>query len=135
MKHPLIVLASTVCLLSPAIVSAQALECLDPAPVFAEADATTFDLAQLAQTVGTAELDGNSLRTIAQQIRGEFPAASNADVADIMITAFCTYLNDDAPADHRDQENVAAFEQQTYDAVFGSPPPPTYKRHGWLYGN
>lgn len=135
MKRPLVALVSTLCLVMPAVVSAQALECVDPAPVFKEAGATTFDLQALAQTVGTAELDGGSLPAVAEQVRRDYPHATDADVADILITAFCTYLNDDAPADHRSEANVAAFEQEVYTAVYGGTPPDTYERHGWLYGN
>ena len=60
---------------------------------------------------------------------------TDAEVADIMITAFCSYLNTDAPADHRSASNVQAFEEHAYDAVFGGAPPESYSRQGWLYGN
>ncbi|MFZ5963046.1 hypothetical protein ACOXXX_08865 [Thalassococcus sp. BH17M4-6] len=135
MKHPLFCLVTVAALSAPALVAAQPLDCPQPAPVFAEADANTFDLAKLAQTVGTTDLGGDSLHAVAEQIRADYPDASDADVADIMITAFCTYLNTDAPADHRSEANVNAFEQQAYIAVFGGPPPESYPRQGWLYGN
>ena len=135
MKRHLTALTSVLCLASTAVFAAEELECQEPAPVFAEADASTFDLPQLAQTVGTAELDGSSLYQVAEQIRSDFPDATDADVADIMITAFCTYLNDDAPADHRTQANITAFESETYNAVYEGTPPEDYKRHGWLYND
>ena len=135
MKQPLLCLVSALCLSSPAFAAADALDCPEPAPVFAEADANTFDLSKLAQTVGTAELDGQSLGKVAEQIRSDYPEATDADVADIMITAFCTYLNTDAPADHRSEANVNAFEQEAYNAVFDGTPPESYERQGWLYGN
>ena len=135
MKRSILTVVTAVCLSAPAFVAAQSLECPDPAPVFTEADAGTFDLAQLAQSVGAAELDGQSLYAVAEKIRDDFPNAADADVADIMVTAFCTYLNSDAPADHRSEANVLAFENQVYDAVFGGTPPESYSRQGWLYGN
>ncbi|WP_023851583.1 hypothetical protein [Ponticoccus alexandrii] len=56
-------------------------------------------------------------------------------MADIMITAYCTFLNADTPPDHRAEATVNAFEQETYDAVFGGTPPESYPRQGKLYGN
>ena len=135
MKHPLLSVVTVLCLSAPALAQTQPLECPQPAPVFAEAGSNALDLSQLAQTVGTAQLDDQSLYSVAQQIRGDYPDATDADVADIMITAFCTYLNTDAPADHRSEANVRGFEQATYNAVFGGPPPHDYPLHGWLYGN
>lgn len=52
-----------------------------------------------------------------------------------MITAYCTYLNQDASVSHRSEETVKAFETQVYDAVFGGAPPQDYKKQGWLWGN
>lgn len=135
MNLPLLPLVTALGLAAPALAMAQPLECPEPAPVFAEIHKDPIDLTQLAQTVGTAELDGDTLYNVAQKIRGEFPKAQDADVADIMITAYCTYLNTDAPASHRDEANVTAFEQQTYNAVFGNTPPEDYKRQGWLYND
>lgn len=135
MKQTLLPLLTALCLSSPALAATQPLECPEPAPVFSAADSNALDLSQLAQKVGTADLDGTSLRTVADQIRVDYPDAKDGDVADIMITAFCTYLNADAPPDHRSEANVRAFEKQVYDAVFGGPPAETYKRQGWLYGN
>ncbi|ETA50776.1 hypothetical protein [Ponticoccus alexandrii] len=135
MKLTLAALASTLCLALPAMASAEAFGCKDPAPVFAAAGASTFDLPKLAQTVGNAELDGRSLRPVAQQVRTDFPEASEADVADIMITAFCTYLNDDAPASHRSQSNIRNFEREVYGAVFGGAAPESYQCHDWLCGD
>lgn len=134
MKFPLIALA-TLCLASPALADEQPLACAQPAPVFTDAESSPLDLSHLAQTVGTAELDGQSLDAVAGQIREDYPDATDAEVADIMITAFCSYLNTDAPADHRSASNVQAFEEQAYDAVFGGAPPESYSRQGWLYGN
>ena len=76
-----------------------------------------------------------SLRSIAAQIRADYPDASDADVADIMITAFCTHLNAGTPPNDHSEANVTAFEKETYNAVFGGPPPESYPRQGWLYGN
>ena len=122
-------------LTAPVFAMAAPLACPEPAPVFAQAGPGAVDLAQLAQTVGTAALDGEALHTVAQQIQADYPDAKDADVADIMITAFCTYLNTDAPADHRDQATVSAFEQEVYGAVFGGTPPESYPRQGWLYND
>lgn len=135
MKHPLFPLLTVLCLASPALAFADPLDCPAPAPVFASAAANPLDLPQLAQMVGTADLDGTSLRTVAETLRNDYPDASDADVADIMITAFCTYLNADAPPDHRSEANVSAFETQVYRAVFGGPAPESYTKQGWLYGN
>lgn len=135
MKHPLLPLLTALCLSAPMLASAQPLDCPAPAPVFTAADAEPFDLSQLAQTVGQAELDGTSLRKVAEGIRADYPEAKDADVADIMITAFCTYLNTDAPKDHRSESNVRAFESEVYDAVFGGAPDQSYEKQGWLYGN
>ncbi|MFD1342596.1 hypothetical protein [Litorisediminicola beolgyonensis] len=135
MNSPLLALVSAACLAAPALVSAQPLDCPAPAPVFSEADATPLDLSTLAQTVGSTELDGASLHAVADQVRSDYPDASDADIADILITAFCTYLKTDAPESHRSEANVTAFEQEAYDAVFGGAPPQDYPRQGWLYGN
>ena len=126
---------TALCLASPAFAATQALDCPEPAPVFVRADAKTFDLSKLAQTVGTAKLDDTSLYKAAEHICSDFPGARNADVAEIMITANCTYLNTDVPADHRSESDVSAFEQLVYDAVFGGAPPKSYPRQQWLLGN
>lgn len=135
MKKVLSVLLTSIVFTVPVIGLAQTLDCPEPAAVFGEAGANTAYLSELASTVGTAELDGTSLRAIVQQIRAEFPAAQDADIADLMITSFCAYLNDDVPVSHRSEANVAAFEQQTYDAVFGAAPPPRYEPQSWLLGD
>lgn len=135
MKNPLLPLVTVLYLSAPALAGAQALQCPEPAPVFAQVGANTLDLGQLAQTVGNAQPNSQALYTVAEQIHADYPDATNPEVADIMITAFCTYLNTDAPADRRSDASVRAFEQETYAAVFGGPPPRDYPMHGWLYSN
>ena len=135
MKLPLLPLMTALCMSAPALAMAAPLQCPEPAPVFGEADAKPLDLKQLAQTVGTAELDDKSLYTVAQDIRADYPKAKDADVADIMITAYCNYLNTDTPPDHRSRATVNSFEKQTYNAVFGGTPPESYPRQGWLYND
>ncbi|WP_023851584.1 hypothetical protein [Ponticoccus alexandrii] len=73
MKCPFLSLVKVLCLSSPALASAQSLDCPAPAPIVVEANATTFNLPELAQTVGTFEIDGESLRKIAGQLRADFP--------------------------------------------------------------
>ncbi|NIZ11986.1 hypothetical protein [Phaeobacter sp. HF9A] len=123
MKHPLFTLVTVLCLSSPALVSAEPLDCPNPSAVFTEAGGGTFDLAALAQKVGTAELDGDNLSTIAQELAKAHPDATKADIADIMITAFCNYLNTDAPANHRSEAFVTNFENQVSIAVYGADKP------------
>lgn len=135
MKRSLFTVAAALCLSSASLAAAQDLDCPEPAAVFTAADAGAFDLPKLARDVGSAELDGDALGKIVGKIRSDYPEATDAEVADIMITAFCTYLNTDTPADHRSEEHVSAFEQQAYDAVFNGPAPESYPRQGWLYGN
>lgn len=135
MKTPFLPLVTALCLTAPAMVLAEPLACPEPAPVFAEAGAHAFNLSQMAETVGTAALDGEALTTVKQQIEADYPNASDADIADIMITSFCTYLNTDAPADHRSEATVSGFEKEVYNAVFGGTPPEDYTRQGWLYNN
>lgn len=133
MKYPLLSIVTVICLSSPALVTAQPLNCGQPASIFMTAGVSPLDLTQLAQSVGTAPLDGQSLRQVTQNLRADYPAATDAEISDVMITAFCTYLNTDAAPDLRNPANIRAFEKDTYDAVFGGPPPDSYQPQGWLY--
>ncbi|MCR9236705.1 MAG: hypothetical protein NXI17_08540 [Alphaproteobacteria bacterium] len=123
-----------VALISPVAAAAQSLTCPDVASVFARDNATSSpqSINDLSELVGKAEMDGTSLRSVATKLRADFPKASDAEIADIMITVYCNYLRNDAPASHRTEANMTAFEKQAYDATFGEAPPKERKR-GWLF--
>ncbi|MGJ8532210.1 MAG: hypothetical protein ACSHYC_08495 [Alphaproteobacteria bacterium] len=129
-----VALFSPVALISPVAAAAQSLTCPDVASVFARDNATSspHSINDLSELVGKAEIDGTSLRSVATKLRADFPKASDAEIADIMITVYCNYLRDDAPASHRTEANMTAFEKQAYDATFGEAPPKERKR-GWLF--
>ena len=91
MKRSLFTVATALCLSSASLAAAQDLDCPEPAAVFTAADAGAFDLPKLARDVGSAELDGDALGKIVGQIRSDYPEATDAEVADIMITAFCRW--------------------------------------------
>lgn len=120
---------------APSLGFAAPLDCPDAPAVFGEADAGTTMLRDLARTIGSAGQDGQSPASIADDLRAKYPRAGDADIADIMITAYCTWLDTDAPEDQRSESNVSKFEQQVYDAVFEGPPPPEYKTQDWIRGN
>lgn len=129
-----VALFSPVALISPVAAAAQSLTCPDVASVFARDNATSspHSINELSELVGKAEIDGKGLRTVATKLRADFPKASDAEIADIMITVYCNYLRDDAPASHQTEANMTAFEKQAYDATFGEAPPQKRKR-GWLF--
>lgn len=134
MPHLPTLIAATVMVLLPALAPAEPLDCPDAPAVFSRGGGGAAGLDSLSRRVGSAELRGSDLRDIASGMRKDYPDAGDAEIADLMITAYCHYL-DEAPADHRDEGAVRDFEQQVYAAVFGGPPPETYPRQGWLYGN
>ena len=114
---------------------AQPLDCPEPAPVFSAAGAAPIDLDALSSEMAAADLGADDLDAVIKRIRTDYPSASDAEVADIAITAFCRHVQTHFPADRRSEAPVAAFEAKVYDAVFGGAPPETYARQGWLYGN
>lgn len=134
MANILKLIAVSVALCSPAAAAAQSLTCPDVASVFARDNATSspHSINELSELVGTAEIDGTSLRSVATKLRADYPKASDAEIADIMITVYCNYLRNDAPASRRTEANMTAFEKQAYDATFGEAAPKKRKR-GWLF--
>lgn len=129
--------AVTLLTLAPALTAAQPATCPDAAAVFANAeagpDAITLD--QLAALVGKAETDAADLRPIANTIQHDFPTANSAEIADLMVVSYCKYLQDDAPENRWSEQNVTAFQEQVYSAVFNGPAPADYEQHSWLFGN
>lgn len=117
--------------------SAQALECPQVIPVFAEDGGTTapVSLNGLATRVGAAEAHHENLAPIAKNLRQDYPNASSAEISDLMITAYCSFLNNENPRNERSKEELMAFEDSVYQAAFGNQSQPTYERKGWLYGN
>jgi len=111
------------------------LDCPEASMVMSETHASARYLTELSIKLGEIELNDKSLRLVADDIRAEFPSVQDAEVADIIIAAYCEYLNTDIPDDQKSDAAVSAFEQATYNAVFGAAPPSDYKRQGWLYGN
>ncbi len=134
MANALKYIAISVVLLSPAAEASQSLTCPDVASVFASDNATSspHSISELSELVGKAETDGKSLRTVATKLRADFPKASDAEIADIMITVYCQYLRDEAPVTQRTEATMTAFEKQVYDATFGEAPPKK-RAHGWLF--
>ena len=114
-------------LLSPAALAAQSLSCPDVGSVFARDNATESPLSidQLSKMIGNAEVQGRDLHSAANSLRVDYPEASNAEIADIMVTVYCNYLLNDAPESHRTEANMVAFEQEAYAAVYGPDTPPT----------
>lgn len=122
-------------LLSPAALAAQSLSCPDIGSVFARDNATESPLSidQLSIMIGNAEVQGRDLHSAADSLRVDFPKASSAEIADLMVTVYCNYLLKDAPESHRTEANMAAFEQEVYAAVYGPDTPPNPSGKGWLF--
>ncbi|MEB8386675.1 hypothetical protein OO012_05495 [Rhodobacteraceae bacterium KMM 6894] len=129
----LLTVATTLVL--PTLVSAQSLTCPDAAEVFAVDGGAriTISVPQLARIVAGGPLDDRQLREVAQSLRMEYPKASDAEIADLMITGYCAYLRDDAPDSLRTEDNLERFETRTYEAVFGTPTPTDKTDRGWLF--
>ena len=130
-------LAVLVAFATPATALAQPLDCPDASLVFSKDNgaAKAVSLDQLAEQIGGVEMNGGALNPVVDHIRRDFPAAGDAEIADLMITAYCSYLSKDGRESHRTEANVKAFEKQIYQVVFSGPTPPDYKKKGWLNGN
>lgn len=122
---------------TPALAAAESLDCPDPAEVFAGdgASGTSARLGELSRLVGSEEMNGDSLHGAIEELRTDYPKATDAEVSDLMITAYCNFLNEDGSENQRTEANVRTFEQQVYSAVYTEGSRPEPKEHGWLYGN
>ncbi len=127
---------------APSLGLAAPTDCPDAPAVFGEAGAGTATLQTLADKIGTAGHDeegvDKALSSLTDGLREQYPDASDAEVADMLIAAYCSWLTQAIPGGDEDQQNeqqVQNFEQKVYQIVFEGPPPPEYKRQGWLYGN
>jgi len=116
---------------------AAALECPVVSQVFAQTDKTRGDvsLEKIGRKIGETLSEKREIHPLANTVRTDFPDASDAELADLMIAAYCTYLKTDAPEAQHNQAALTDFEQQAYDAVFNPPAPDKVEDHGWLYGN
>ncbi len=116
--------------------TAAPLTCPVPAAVFAKTNGASrpVSIAGLADQVGTSALDDKGVRAMETKIASDYPDAKKAEIADLLITAFCTYLKKDTPGTRQREASVLAYEKLVYSVVFGGAPPSDYKRQGWLYG-
>jgi len=128
-------LTASIFLISPAALAAQSLSCPDVKTVFARDNATESPLSidQLSKMIGNAEVQGRDLHAAANSLRIDYPKASDAEIADIMVTVYCNYLLNDAPDSHRTEANMIAFEKEAYAAVYGPDTPPDPSGKGWLF--
>jgi hypothetical protein len=119
------------------VASAKPLECPVVSQVFAPIDATRGDISleKFGKKISETQSDNAELQAIANSIRADFPDASNAEIANLLITAYCNYLETDAPESQHNQAALMAFEQQAYDAIFKAPKSTPETDHSWLYGN
>ncbi len=140
MKNTVAFLLASFVLGAPSLGLAAPLDCPDAPAVFSEAGAGADALQVIADKIGTAGHDDEeiekNLSSIAYELRKEYPKARDAEVADMLIAAYCSWLAKAIPGgDEQSEQEVLAFEQRVYQVVFQGPPPPEYERQGWLYGN
>lgn len=132
MNFAQIALVST--LLAGGAAQAQPLECPLVPEVLAQAKGAAANISvdklgtRIADTVSSA---GN-LHPIANRIKSELPNASNAEVADILIAAYCQNLAATQPPPKNGAQMLTDFEQMAYNAVY-NPPTQEAEKGGWLY--
>lgn len=128
-------LATVAAVMLPAFASAQTITCPEPAEVF-DADGSASLVAyvpQLASIVSGAELEDKDLAEVANTLRTDYPEASDAEVADLMIAGYCAYLQDEAKAAQRNVRTMEQFEEQVYNVIFSTTEPEAAKPRGWKF--
>lgn len=75
---------------------------------------------------------GGDIHPIANRLKQDLSGTQDAEVANIMIAAYCQYLQTADLGGQDKPELLTRFEQIAYDAVFS---PPTQEKHegGWLF--
>lgn len=86
----------------------------------------------LANKIGLLIDAGVDLHLIANRLKNELPNAQPAEIADIMIAAYCQYLNAVPRPGQNRMQMFTAFEAKAYDAAI-NPPNQTPLPGGWLY--
>ncbi len=120
---------------------AQPLTCPDPASVFAAADAggpPAIKLSTLADEIGRLTTAATApenvdLGGLVASIRQDYPQASDAEVADLLVTGYCAFLQTATTPDENAATSLKAFETYADAAVFKAPHAAPSKAKGWLY--
>ncbi|MFX0545993.1 hypothetical protein ACEWPL_010645 [Roseovarius sp. S1116L3] len=111
-------------------------DCPKLAPVYGEigASSETLDLAELGDVIATTVAADQGLGDIVSGLRARFPIATDPELANALIAAYCVHLTNERMAQEQVDRELAAFEDKAYNAVYpnavGEP-----KKRGWLYSN
>ena len=118
---------------TPVLANAQALTCPNPAEVFAVdgAEPLAASIPQLAGILSGAELRDKDLRSLAGTLGSDYPEASDPEIADLMITAYCSYLSNDGSLHLTTEASMEQFEKQAYTAVLGTLDPAYVIERSW----
>lgn len=118
---------------TPALANAQTLTCPEPAEVFAvdRAEPLAASVPQLAGILSGAELRDKDLRSLAGTLGSDYPEASDPEIADLMIAAYCNYLRDEGSFHLKAEANMEQFEKQAYTAVLGTLDPAYVIERSW----
>lgn len=114
--------------------AAASLDCPVVPEVLAQAKgaARNISIEQLGTKISETVTKGRDLHLIANRLKMELPHAQDAEIVNIMVTAYCQNLEMTPPADQDPSQALTDFEQTAYDAVF-SAPTQEHERGGWLY--
>lgn len=126
-------IASVAALAAGAGVSAP-LDCPVVPEVLARAGtaARTVSIENLGTRLSDTIERGGDLHLIANRLKMEMPRAQEAEIADVMIAAYCQHLSATPPNGRDPAQVLARFEQDVYGAVFEAPTQ-EHERGGWLY--
>lgn len=127
------------CVLVPALFTAGAaisapLQCPLVSEVLAQVKvgAKKINVAHLGSKLSEVAAKNGDLHLIANRLKIEFPGAPNAEIADIMVAAYCQTLKSAPPANQDPSQLLTSFEKMANDAVFKAPNQ-EYDKGGWLF--
>lgn len=98
----------------------------------AKGAAANISVDKLGTRIADTVSKGGDLHLIANRLKSELPDAQNAEVADILIAAYCKNLEAVVPPTKDRAQMLTDFEQMAYNAVF-NPPTQETEKGGWLY--
>ncbi len=117
-----------------ATVAAHAEQCPVASDVVAALPKTeqSISVTKMGQELGETVRAGASLHPLANRIKQELPGAQDALVVDLMLAAYCQFLETTAQSPSQQTALFQRFESLANDAVFKAPSDET-KPGSWLF--